>query len=56
LLNHVIVLGETHLRRTLTRYFHYYPNFRTHLLLGKDAPALRAIQDANLGAVIEGKL
>jgi hypothetical protein len=49
----VIVLGEDHLRRTLTRYFRYYHNFRTHLSLEKDAPTPRAIQDANLGAVIE---
>ncbi len=52
-LNHVIVLGETHLRRTLTRYLRYYHNFRTHLSLEKDAPTPRAIQDANLGPVIE---
>jgi putative transposase len=52
-LNHVIVLGEAHLRRTSTRYFRYYHNFRTHLPLEKDAPAPRAIQDANLGDVIE---
>jgi hypothetical protein len=52
-LNHVIVLGEAHLRRTLTRYFRYYHNFRTHLSLEKDAPAPRAIQNANLGPVIE---
>ncbi len=52
-LDHVIVLGETHLRRTLTRYFRYYHNFRTHLSLEKDAPTPRAIQNANLGPVIE---
>jgi len=52
-LNHVIVLGEAHLRLTLTRYFRHYHNFRTHLSLEKDAPTLQAIQDANLGPVIE---
>jgi len=52
-LNHVIVLGEDHLRRTLTRYFRYYHNFRTHLSLEKDAPSPRAIRNANLGPVIE---
>ena len=51
-LNHVIVLGETHLRRTLTRYFRYDHNFRTHLSLEKDAPTPRAIQNANLGPVV----
>jgi transposase InsO family protein len=52
-LNHVIVLGETHLRRTLTRYFRYYHNPRTHLSLEKHAPTPRAIQNANLGPVVE---
>jgi len=52
-LNHVIVLGEAHLRRTLTRYFRYYHKFRTHLSLEKDAPEPRAIQGTDLGPVIE---
>lgn len=52
-LDHVVVLGETHLRRTLTRYFRYYHDFRTHLSLEKDAPTPRAVQDANRGPVIE---
>jgi transposase InsO family protein len=30
-LNHVLVLGERHLRRTLARYFAYYHRTRTHL-------------------------
>jgi len=30
-LNHVMVLGERHLRRTLARYFAYYHRARTHL-------------------------
>jgi putative transposase len=52
-LNYVIVLGESHLQRTLTRYFRYHHNFRTHLSLEKDAPARRPVQDAKLGPVIE---
>jgi transposase InsO family protein len=52
-LNHVIVLGEAHLRRTLRRYFRYYHKYRTHLSLEKDAPEPRAVQQANLGRVIE---
>src|SRR5438876_2245133 len=32
-LNHVLVLGERHLRRTLTRYFSYYHRARTQLAL-----------------------
>jgi putative transposase len=52
-LNHVIVLGEARLRRTLTRYFRYYHKYRTYLSLEKDAPEPRAVQDACLGRVIE---
>src|SRR5438445_634933 len=37
-LNHVLVLGERHLRRLLTRYFAYYHQARTHLSLDKDTP------------------
>jgi transposase InsO family protein len=42
-LNHVLVLGERHLRRILTRYFSYYHQARTHLALDKDAPGIRPI-------------
>jgi transposase InsO family protein len=42
--DHVIVLGEAHLRRTLTKYAAYYNELRTHRSLGKDAPIHRAIQ------------
>jgi putative transposase len=42
--NHVLVLGERHLRRILTRYFAYYHQARTHLSLDKDAPDSRAIE------------
>ncbi len=43
-LNHVLVLGERHLRRTLARYFAYYHAARTHLSLDKDAPDGRPIE------------
>src|SRR6201997_2415788 len=36
--DHVIVLGETHLRRVLKSYAGYYNNLRTHRSLNKDAP------------------
>jgi putative transposase len=52
-LNHVIILGESHLRKILARYFRYYHKYRTHLSLAKDAPEPRAIQGAELGKVIE---
>src|SRR5262245_59553310 len=35
---HIVVLGEAHLRRTLTKYATYYNELRTHRSLGKDAP------------------
>ena len=52
-LNHVIILGELHLRKILARYFRYYHKYRTHLSLAKDAPEPRAIQELGLGEVVE---
>src|SRR4029453_4142883 len=40
-LNHVIVLGERHLRRLLFAYLLYYHGARSHLSLEKDAPTPR---------------
>src|SRR5437867_8839994 len=51
-LNHVLVLGESHLRRILARYFSYYHRARTHLSLDKDAPDRRPIERPALGRVI----
>jgi hypothetical protein len=48
----VIVLSEAGLRRVLKTYFDY-DGSRTHLALGKDASAHRAIQPLALGEVIE---
>jgi transposase InsO family protein len=42
--DHVIVLGETHLRQVLKSYAGYYNNFRTHRSLNKDAPVYRPAQ------------
>jgi transposase InsO family protein len=42
--DHVVVLGEVHLRRILAKYAAYYNELRTHRSLGKDAPIHRAIQ------------
>ena len=52
-LDHVIVLGEHHLRSILKSYFDYYHRWRTHLSLAKDAPEPRAIQPPEIGEVIE---
>ena len=43
-LDHVIGLGEAHLRRTLKSYAAYYNSVRTHRSLHKDAPASRPVQ------------
>ena len=52
LLDHVIVLGEGHLRRQLHRYFRYYHGARTHLSLAKDAPEERPVEPPALGRVV----
>jgi transposase InsO family protein len=41
-LDHVIVFGESHLRRILKLYADYHNRVRTHLSLDKDAPFHRA--------------
>jgi transposase InsO family protein len=51
-LNHVIVLGEQHLRRILRRYLEYSHSSRTHLALDKDAPELRKRESIDEGKVI----
>jgi putative transposase len=51
-LNHVLVLGERHLRRVLVRYFAYYHQARTHLSLDKDAPDSRLIEPPERGTII----
>src|SRR5471030_2875645 len=42
--DHIIVLGEAHLRRILKSYADYYNGVRTHRSLNKDAPVSRQIQ------------
>jgi transposase InsO family protein len=42
--DHVIVLGEAHLRRILRSYARYYNAIRTHRSLDKDAPVSRPVQ------------
>src|SRR6201997_3291444 len=43
-LDHIIVLGEEHLRRILKNYAAYYNGVRTHRSLQKDAPVSRPVQ------------
>src|SRR6202795_4548811 len=43
-LDHIIILGEAHLRRILKSYADYYNSVRTHRSLNKDAPVSRPVQ------------
>src|SRR4029453_3728322 len=42
--DHMVVLGEAHLRRILQTYACYYNKIRTHRSLQKDAPVSRPVQ------------
>jgi transposase InsO family protein len=44
-LDHVIVIGERHLREILSKYVDYYNRSRTHLSLTKDTPSTEARRD-----------
>ncbi|HXB63145.1 MAG TPA: integrase core domain-containing protein [Acidobacteriaceae bacterium] len=49
LLDHVIVLNQSHLKRLMTEYVRYYHEDRTHLGLGKETPAGRiAAKDSDV--------
>jgi transposase InsO family protein len=48
-LDHVVVLGEGHLRRILNTYASYYNELRTHRSLTKDTPLHRVVE--RLGTV-----
>jgi putative transposase len=52
-LNHVIVLGQRHLKWILKKYFRYYLDSRTHLALEKDAPNPRRIQLPETRNIVE---
>jgi hypothetical protein len=43
-IDHVVVLGERHLRHVLQSYLQYYNETLTHLSLDKDAPIPRAVE------------
>ena len=42
--DHLVALGEGHLRRILQSYVRYYNELRTHRSLNKDSPIHRAIE------------
>jgi transposase InsO family protein len=44
--DHIIVLGDAHLRRILISYAAYYNSVRTHRSSDKDAPVVRPVQRA----------
>ncbi len=50
--DHLIVTGETHLRRILGLYVSHYNEDRTHLSLGKDSPTVRPAQSRGSGVVV----
>jgi transposase InsO family protein len=52
--DHLIVLGEAHLRRILSRYAAYNNEVRTHRSLNKDAPIHRAIQ--HVGSIVSAQI
>lgn len=52
-LDHVIVLHERHLRRTLRSYVDFYHRWRVHQSLEMDAPDGRPVQPPELGNVVE---
>jgi transposase InsO family protein len=43
-LDHIVILGEDHLRRVLRAYAAYYNELRTHLSLDKDSPNRRRVR------------
>ena len=51
-LNHVIVLGEDHLRRILRAYFRYYHESRTHLSWERNSPVPRKVELPAKGRII----
>src|SRR4030081_2828022 len=56
-LDHIIVLGEMHLRRILKNYAAYYNGVRTYRSLNKDAPVSRPVQRSgviSLDAILGG--
>ena len=51
-LDHVLVLGEAHLRRVLRDYFAYYHDSRPHQSLDLNAPRPREIEPPSQGRIV----
>jgi transposase InsO family protein len=54
-LDHMIILGERHLKRILGSYAEYYHSVRTHLSLEKDTPHGRPVQSPAQGKIVGRK-
>jgi len=52
--DHIVALGERHLRRFLKSYASYYNTARTHRSLDKDAPVPRPVQ--RIGRIVSDTL
>ena len=52
--DHVIALGDQHLRQVLKSYASYYNISRTHHALAKDAPVSRSVQ--RIGRIVSHAL
>jgi transposase InsO family protein len=52
--DHIVALGEQHLRRFVKSYASYYNTARTHRSLAKDAPVSRSVQ--RIGRVVSHAL
>jgi transposase InsO family protein len=52
--DHVVALGENHLRHVLKSYARYYNTERTHRSLDKDAPVSRPVQQ--IGRIVSHAL
>jgi transposase InsO family protein len=52
--DHIVVLGEAHLRRIVREYARYYNTARTHRSLDQDAPVSRPVQQ--IGRIVSHAL
>jgi transposase InsO family protein len=52
IVDHVIALGEDHLRRILRAYVAYYNADRPHMALGGDVPMRRDVEPPSMGRVV----
>jgi putative transposase len=51
-LDHLIIIGEDHLRRILRDYIDYYHNSRPHQALDQNAPIPRTVESGKRGPII----